>query len=133
MQHPPNQFPPNQYPPNPYPPYSYPPYQYPPTPYGMPPRPDECSMAMVSYILAVFTGFLGPLIFYVIKKNQSTFVAFHAMQSLFMAVIFLGVSLLSAVLFVVGIAVSVAMDPQAKNPPALFFITIIVCVLLSLG
>ena len=44
--------------------------------------PDERMMAMLAHILAIFTGFIAPLVIYLIRKDQSRFVAFHAMQSL---------------------------------------------------
>lgn len=43
---------------------------------------DDKTMAMLSYILGIFTGFLGPLILWLVKKDQSKFVAFHALQAL---------------------------------------------------
>lgn len=50
---------------------------------------DERLWGMLSYLLALFglalfgfIGLLGPLIVYVVKKNQSRFVAFHSLQAL---------------------------------------------------
>lgn len=36
--------------------------------------PDENTMAMLAHILTMFTGFIGPLIIWLIKKDQSDFV-----------------------------------------------------------
>lgn len=36
--------------------------------------PDEKTMAMLAHILTLFTGFIGPLIIWLIKKDQSDFV-----------------------------------------------------------
>ena len=59
---------------------------------------DDKTLALLAYLLGVFTGFLGPLILWVLKKDQSKFVAFHAMQALFLhAIVVLGY-ILSAVL-----------------------------------
>lgn len=44
---------------------------------------DDRTMAMLAHILPIFTGFLGPLIIWLIKKDQSQFVAYHGMQALF--------------------------------------------------
>lgn len=43
---------------------------------------DDKTMAMLSYLLGIFTGFIGPLVLWLIKKDQSKFVAFHALQAL---------------------------------------------------
>lgn len=43
---------------------------------------DDKTMAMIAHVLGIFTGFIGPLIIYLIKKDQSRFVTFHAMQAL---------------------------------------------------
>ena len=45
----------------------------PPTASG-PPTKDECNMAMLAHLLAIVTGFIGPLIIWLIKKDQSPFV-----------------------------------------------------------
>ena len=62
---------------------------------------DDKTMAMLSYLLGIFTGFLGPLVIWLMKKDQSKFVGFHALQALLLhAVVTLGY-ILSSVLFVV--------------------------------
>ena len=45
----------------------------PPTPVGTPTK-DECNMAMLAFILAIPTSWLGPLIVWLIKKDQSPFI-----------------------------------------------------------
>jgi len=64
--------------------------QWPPPPAGLSPESggfsisqDDRTMAMLAHILPIFTGFLGPLIIWLIKKDQSKFVAYHGMQALF--------------------------------------------------
>ena len=48
-------------------------------------------MAMLAYILGIFTGFIGPLVLWLIKKDQSKFVAFHALQALLLhAIVVIG-------------------------------------------
>jgi uncharacterized membrane protein len=44
---------------------------------------DDKTMALVSWILSIVAPVLGPLIIWAIKKDQSKFVAFHAMQAVF--------------------------------------------------
>lgn len=43
---------------------------------------DERNMAMLCHLLGIFTGFLGPLIIWLVKKDTSTFVDAHGKQSL---------------------------------------------------
>lgn len=38
------------------------------------PSKDDNTMAVLCYVLAIFTGFVGPLIIWLIKKDQSPFV-----------------------------------------------------------
>jgi uncharacterized protein len=46
-----------------------------PGPYvGPPPTKDDKTMAMLAHLLSIFLGFLGPLIIWLIKKDQSPFV-----------------------------------------------------------
>ncbi len=47
------------------------------------PTRESRQMAMVVHLLAIFTGFLGPLIMYLVKKDDDDFVRFHAMQSIY--------------------------------------------------
>jgi uncharacterized Tic20 family protein len=68
------------------------PYQPPSVPPAMPdgaePGPDDRNMAMLCHLLGIITGdtlgmgFLGPLILWLIKKDQSRFVDFHGKEAL---------------------------------------------------
>jgi uncharacterized Tic20 family protein len=46
------------------------------------PSQDERTMALLSHILTLLSMFLAPLIIYLIKKDESSFVAEHAKESL---------------------------------------------------
>jgi hypothetical protein len=46
------------------------------------PSSDEKSMGMLSHLLAIFFGFLAPLIIYLVKKDESKYVSEHAKESL---------------------------------------------------
>ena len=62
---------------------------------------EDKTMAMLAYLLGIVTGFVGPLVIWLMKKDQSKFVGFHALQALLLhAVVTLGY-ILSAVLFIV--------------------------------
>ncbi len=41
---------------------------------GPPPSSEDRTMGMLCHLLAIFTGFLGPLIIWLVKKDQSPFV-----------------------------------------------------------
>lgn len=41
------------------------------------------TMAMLAHLLAIFTYFIGPLVIYLIKKDEDKFVAFHALQAIY--------------------------------------------------
>lgn len=57
---------------------------------------DERTMAAVAHGLTfVEGGIVGPLLLYIIKKDDSEFVAFHALQSLYFGLIFLAVTVLT--------------------------------------
>ena len=46
------------------------------------PTSDEKTMAILSHVLTFVAGFIAPLIIYLIKKDESAFVASHAKESL---------------------------------------------------
>lgn len=43
---------------------------------------DSMNMAMLAHLLAIFTGFLGPLIIWLIKKDDAPFVDRHGKEAL---------------------------------------------------
>ena len=61
---------------------------------------DDRIMALLAYILGFFIGFVGPLVIYVVKKDKSPFVAYHALQAIiFHAVIWVGYAVGVSALF----------------------------------
>ena len=44
--------------------------------------PEDKTLGLVAYVLAIFTSWLGPLILWLVKKDQSKFVGYHALQAL---------------------------------------------------
>ncbi len=44
--------------------------------------PEEKTLGLVAYILAIFTSWIGPLILWLVKKDQSKFVGYHCLQAL---------------------------------------------------
>jgi uncharacterized Tic20 family protein len=53
-----------------------------------PPTQDEKTLAFLAELLQLFTGFLGPLIIFLVRRN-SRFVSFHALQALLWQVLYL--------------------------------------------
>ena len=54
-----------------------------PGPYvGPPPDKDSKTMGMLAHLLAIFTGFIGPLVIWLIKKDTSPFVDDQGKESL---------------------------------------------------
>ncbi len=75
-----------------------------------PPTSDEKTIALLSHILTFVFPILAPLIIYLIKKDESTFIAYHAKESLnfqitlFIAIIALFITVIGILLlWVVGI------------------------------
>jgi uncharacterized Tic20 family protein len=48
----------------------------------VPPTSDEKTMALLSHALTLGTSFVAPLILYFVKKDESSFIAAHAKESL---------------------------------------------------
>ena len=46
------------------------------------PTSDEKTMGLLAHVITIVSSFLGPLIIYLIKKDESAFVAYHAKESL---------------------------------------------------
>ena len=71
----------------------------------IPPTSDEKTMALLSHVLTFVFPFLAPLIIYLIKKDESSFVAYHAKESLnFQITLFiLGVIFCMLIVVIIGI------------------------------
>ncbi len=59
--------------------------------------PEDKTLGLVAYVLAIFTSWLGPLILWLVKKDQSKFVAYHCIQAL----------MLMGAVFVVAVVVNI--------------------------
>ena len=68
---------------------------------------SDKTMAMLAYILGIFTSFVGPLVLWLLKKGRSKFVAFHALQALLLHMILLVGYALSIFLiyFLIGLVI----------------------------
>lgn len=79
------------------------------------PTRDDCTMAVLAHALAFLTGFVGPLILYFVKRDQSRFAAFHAMQAALWQVALGVVMGGAAVLFLGALAVNAAGHPDGPE------------------
>jgi uncharacterized protein len=71
---------------------------------------DDKTMALLAHLLGIFTGFIGALIIYLVKKDSSAFVERHAREALNFQITVLIASLVAAVLWIIliGIFLSIA-------------------------
>lgn len=94
------------------------------------PTQDERSMAMLAHVLMIFTGFIGPLIIWLIRK-QSKYVSFHALQALWWQILWAGIVF---ILIVGGVLLTVlgAMAQQGHGgPPPIFVVLFPLAMLLA--
>ncbi len=100
------QSPPSSPPPLQEPPSVYPPYLPPAPPPGL--SSEDRTLAMLCHLLGLLTGFLGPLVLWLVKKDSSPFVDHHGRESLnfqltLMLVMFaLGIAMFILVFIVIG-------------------------------
>lgn len=50
------------------------------------PTQEEKTMALIAHFGAIFTWILAPLVVYLVKKDESKYVAFHALQALYFSI-----------------------------------------------
>ncbi|MBC8126379.1 MAG: DUF4870 domain-containing protein [Gloeobacteraceae cyanobacterium ES-bin-144] len=71
------------------------------------PSEEEKSLGMLCHLLAIFTGFLGPLVLWLVKKDSSAFVAHHGREALnfqiTLLLVMLGLGAVTVVLMMVVI------------------------------
>ena len=77
---------------------------------ALPPTSDEKTLALLSHVVTLVSNFIAPLIIYIIKKDESPFVAAHAKGSLnfqltiLLAIIVLFITIIGIfLLWIVGI------------------------------
>jgi len=94
------------------------------TPIQLPqPTEDERTMALLVYVLGIFSGFLAPLIFFLVKKD-SPFVKFHALQLLIWQAAYMALTVAGVMLLFVFMIFTLPMHPhegKAEAAPLAFF------------
>lgn len=73
-------------------------------------------MAVLAQVLQVVGWWIAPLIVFIVKK-ESKFVSFHALQALFLQVLYMLLMGVFMVAWFAAIFVAVAHAPQAKGAP----------------
>jgi uncharacterized Tic20 family protein len=46
------------------------------------PSRDECNLAMLAHLLGIFSGFIGPLVLWLVKRDEASFVGDQANEAL---------------------------------------------------
>ena len=69
------------------------------------PTSDEKTMALLSHLLAIFFGFIPPLVIWLIKKDESKFVSEHAKESLNFQITLAIATIISAILIFILIGI----------------------------
>lgn len=72
---------------------------------------------MLAHLLAIFSGFVAPGIIYLVKRRDSRFVAFHAMQAFLWHVFFFALLITGFIAFAIVMVVLAAKFPHAPTPP----------------
>ena len=87
------------------------------TTWGETPNSDERTLAMLAHLAVLILPLLGPFVIYLIKKDESRFVAYHAIQALiFQAIAWLiGGTVLCGLGTVVGWVVGVMWALKAND------------------
>ena len=90
------------------------------------PTKDECTMAFLAHLLQVFTGFIAPLVIFLVKQD-SRFVKFHALQALIWQLCYMAAFFCAMIVFMVSMFATIIHSGSAgtghnQPPPAGFFI-----------
>ncbi len=94
-------------------------------PYLPPPRQDECTMAMLAHVMQLFGGIIAPLVLYFLKRSESPFVAFHALQAILWQLAILAVSFLFWGVMAIVFFSSIITASNSPAPPPAFWIMMI--------
>ena len=84
------------------------------------PTQDERTMATLAHVLQVVGWFIAPLIIFFIKR-ESRFVAFHALQAIFLQLVYMVLWMGFMVVWFAFIFGTMASSPKS-GPPPIFFV-----------
>lgn len=98
--------------------------------------PDDKSMAMLCHLLAILTGFIGPLVIWLVKKDTSPFVDHHGREALnFQITVFIVMMALSFITFILMfVFIGIILIPVLLVVAILSFVAVILaCVAANKG
>ena len=82
---------------------------------------DARSMAMLSHLLAIFTGFLGPLVIYLMNGRKDPFVRHHSSEALNFQITYTIALIVSIVaIFYLGVLPAPVMNYAAESIATIF-------------
>jgi uncharacterized protein len=85
------------------------------------PTQDEKTFALLVHVLGIFSGFIAPLVFFLVKRD-SKFVAFHALQALAWHVIYFAIFFGGMIAVFISIFATIGFPPADHfKPPLAFF------------
>jgi uncharacterized protein len=84
------------------------------------PTNDEKTFALLAHVLAIFSGFIAPLIFFLVKRD-SKFVSFHALQSLAWHIIYFILVFGGMIVLFVSLIFNRGFPAANGAPPVAFF------------
>jgi uncharacterized Tic20 family protein len=94
---------------------------YPPSTSLYLPSHDEKTFAMLAHVLGIFSGFIAPLVLFLVKRD-SKFVSFHALQALAWHIIYFVIFFGGMIIAFAALFASVGFPPpQHSNQPLLAF------------
>lgn len=80
---------------------------------------EDKTMALLAYILAIPTGIIVPLVLFILKKDQSKFVAYHSLQAL---------------LFEIAVCIiAIVSFPTAIGPPIIGLLNAVALIIAALA
>ncbi len=83
------------------------------------PRDDEKSMAILAHVLQLVGWWIAPLVIFLIKR-ESKFVSFHALQALFLQLVYMVLWVVGMVFFFVFVLLTIPNMPKNGPPPPIF-------------
>jgi uncharacterized protein len=89
---------------------------------------EDRTLAMLCHVLGIFTGFIGPLIVWLVKKDDNAYVAHHGRESLNfqLTLLLVMIGLASATFALMFVLVGIALIPLFFVVPILALIAEIV-------
>jgi uncharacterized protein len=84
---------------------------------------DERTMAVLAHVLQLVGGWIAPLVIFLVKR-QSRFVSFHALQVLFLQLVYLALVVCLMFFWISGILLTILTSHASNHspPPAVFVI-----------